>query len=280
VTGDPAQTLVSTRTADGLRLDGILVQPGAGSTGPLLVWIHGFGANFYFGPYLRLAEALTVHGHASLIGNTRGHDFGTLLEPENSSPYLGGAAWERLEDSRLDLAAWIDFPAGRSFAGVVLAGHSIGAVKVTAYQGQQQDARVRGVVLASPPLQPTWDTQAHPAALAQARQMAANGQAETLFAGPWGLVSAQTYLSFDHFGFDQFGRDNASPSLDNIGCPLLVVLGTKEAHVISPHDLEIIQRHAASARLETRVIEGADHFYTQHEPEVAAILGKWMESLG
>jgi pimeloyl-ACP methyl ester carboxylesterase len=277
---DPAKTLVATQTQDGLRLDGTLIQPAEDREGPLLVWIHGFGANFYFGPYLRLAEALAAHGQASVIGNTRGHDFGALLEPAKGSPHFGGAAWERLEESHADLAAWIDFADGRGSAGVVLAGHSIGAVKVTAYQAQQQDARVRGVVLASPPLRPTWDTRAHPAALAQAQQMAADGRAETLFAGPWGRVSAQTYLSSDRFGFDQFGRDNGSPNLALIRCPLLVVIGTKEAHVAVPGDLEIIRRHAvAAARLETHVIEGADHFYAQHEQDVAAILAQWIDSL-
>jgi alpha-beta hydrolase superfamily lysophospholipase len=276
----PAKTLVATQTEDGLVLEGVLIQPAENRDKPVLVWIHGFGANFYFGPYLRLGEALAAHGRASLIGNTRGHDFGTLLEPQNASPYLGGAAWERLQDSQYDLAAWIDFASDRDRAGVVLAGHSIGAVKVTAYQAQQQDARVKGMVLASPPLRPTWDARAHPAALAMAQQMAAEGRAESLFAGPWGLVSAQTYLSFDQFGFDQFGRATGAPNLALIRCPLLVVIGTNEAHVAAPEDLEIIRRNAkGAARLETQVIEGADHFYAQHESEVADILAEWMGAI-
>jgi len=267
------KTLVETQTSDGLRLDGVLVAPLERQPRRLIVWIHGFGANFYFAPYLRLAEALAAQGQSLLIGNTRGHDFGTLLEPAGRAPYFGGAAWERLEEADNDLAAWIDIAASQGFVGVVLAGHSVGAVKVTAYQAQQPDARVRGLVLASPPLRPNWDTRAHPAALALAQQMVADGQAATLFAGPWGPVSSQTYLSLDHVGFDQFGRRTDTPNLAQIRCPVLAVIGTEEQHVATPDDLAIVHRHAPHAS--TRVIDGADHFYTVHEQDVAAVLADW-----
>src|SRR5713226_7339630 len=99
------KTLVAAETDDGLELHGVLIQPGGSITRPILVWIHGFGANFYFAPYLRLGEALAAQDCVFLIGNTRGHDFGTLLEPKGGPPYLGGAAWERLEESAHDLTA-------------------------------------------------------------------------------------------------------------------------------------------------------------------------------
>jgi|SRR5579859_5138459 len=280
MTPDWREALGAAHTADGLQLDGLLIQPPDCLGKPALVWVHGFGANFYHPAYRKLGAAVAELGYAVVIGNTRGHDFGALLEPEGRAPYFAGAAWERLEDSHFDLAAWIDFAIGSGFAGVVLAGHSLGAVKVTAYQAQQQDARVRGLVLASPPLRPAWNTRAFPAQLAQAQQMAANGQAETIFAGPWGPVSAQTFLSLHQFGFDQFDGEQGATNLALIRCPLLVVIGTNETHIATRADLEIIRRNAAgAARLETHVVEGADHFYTQHEAKVGAIVAQWMESL-
>ena len=277
---DCTQTLAATETEDGLELHGALILPVGRRPKLVFVWIHGFGANFYFPPYLRLGEAVATRNYAFLVGNTRGHDFGTLLQPRGRAPYFGGAAWERLEESQHDMAAWINFAERRGFAGVALAGHSIGAVKVTAYQAQQQDPHVLGVVLASPPLRPGWDTRAYPAALAEAEQMVAQGRPEELFAGPWGPVSAQTYLSFDRFSFDQFGRKTASPNLGHIRGPLLVVLGTNEEQVVVPDDLEVIRRNAAgAARLETHVIAGADHFYAGQEQQVAAILTRWADTL-
>src|SRR5262249_9097688 len=133
------KVLVHTETEDGLQLYGSLTQPASERTKLVAILIHGFGANFYFDPYLKLAEALAGRGQSLLIGNARGHDFGTLLQPSTRAAYLGGAAWERLEESPYDIAAWIDFAERSGFAGVALAGHSVGAVKVTAYQAGKQD---------------------------------------------------------------------------------------------------------------------------------------------
>jgi pimeloyl-ACP methyl ester carboxylesterase len=277
---DAIETLVSTKTADGIQLHGVLIEPAGSLSKPAIVWIHGFGANFYFAPYLRLGHAVAVHNYAFIVGNTRGHDFGVMLEPHERTPYLGGAAWERLEESPHDLAGWVDFALRRGFAGTVLAGHSLGAVKVTAYQAQHQDRDVRGLVLASPPLRPSWNTRAYPPALAQAEQLVAEGRPEELFAGPWGPVSAQTYLSLDRFNFDQFGCATPSPNIARVGCPLLAVLGTQEEQVAMPKDLDVIKRNAIAApSVETHLIEGADHFYTEHESEVAAILTHWADIL-
>jgi pimeloyl-ACP methyl ester carboxylesterase len=274
------KTLVAAQTADGLGLNGVMIQAEEHLPGPVLVWIHGFGANFYFEPYLRLAEAVAAHRYGVLLANTRGHDFGTLLQPAGHAPYLGGAAWEKLEEAHYDIAAWLDYVEGRGFAGAVLAGHSLGAVKVVAYQAERQDERVRGVVLASPPLRPTWDTRAYPDALAVAQRLAAAGQAETLFAGPWGMVSAQTFLSLDRFGFDQFGRQALSPNLGHIHQPLLAICGAQEEYVITPEDLDLVRANALSApSVALHVIEGTDHFYSGHEERVATILSQWAETL-
>ena len=275
-----AKTLVAAQTQDGLQLDGVLIQPAKSAPGLVFVWIHGFGANFYFGPYLRLGEALAAQGYASLIGNTRGHDFGTMLEPAKGTPYFGGAAWERLEDSHYDLAAWTEFARRTGFAASALVGHSLGASKVIAYQAQRQDPHVQGVALISPPLRPSWSTRAHPAALAQAEQLAAAGRAETLFDGPWGPVSAQTYLSLDRFGINQFSREASAPNLALIRCPLLVLVGGRDASVATDEDLKLIRENAiTAAHVTTQVIAGADHFYAQYEQEVAAILAHWTDSL-
>src|SRR5690242_698745 len=106
---DARETLVAAHTADGLQLDGLLLQTPDCQARPALVWIHGFGGNFYLPAYRKLGAAVAELGYAVVIGNTRGHDFGALLEPADQPPYFAGAAWERLEDSHLDLAAWIDF---------------------------------------------------------------------------------------------------------------------------------------------------------------------------
>ena len=244
------EELVAASAEDGIALDGLLIRPEGSAGRPAVVWVHGFGANFCFPPYLRLARALAAQGVASVVANTRGHDLGTFLQPRDRPPYWGGGLWELFDEAPRDLAGWVDLVVGAGFPGAVLLGHSLGAAKVTHYLAQRKDPRVRGLALASPPLRPSWDTRAHPAALAEARELVAAGRPEALFAGPWGPVSAQTYLGFDRVGFDQFGRSTDEPGLASVVCPVFAVIGANYEHVCTPADLAIIERHAAAAVLE------------------------------
>ena len=92
-------------------------------------------------------------------------------------------------------------------------------------------------------------------------------------------LSAQTLLSTHRFNLDQFGRQNPEPAIARIQCPVLALLGTEEARIGLPEDLEIVRRNAvAASRVETVVIEGAEHHYQGHEAAVAAILARWVES--
>jgi pimeloyl-ACP methyl ester carboxylesterase len=93
-------------------------------------------------------------------------------------------------------------------------------------------------------------------------------------------VSAQTYLSLDRVGFDQFGRSTKHPSLARIDVPIFAIVGSQDVDVCTPADLEVIRRNAtASPRVETHVIEHADHFFTGHAAEVAALVANWVATL-
>jgi hypothetical protein len=75
----PRQRLVSTRTDDGLELDGLLVQPDHQPQLPVLLWIHGFGANFYFAP---VANGFVPARYARLGPSRRRVSTPPLLNPE------------------------------------------------------------------------------------------------------------------------------------------------------------------------------------------------------
>jgi dienelactone hydrolase len=274
------EQLITAIAEDGVDLDGMLIRPSSDEPQILAVWIHGFGANFCFAPYVELARALAACGVAVALVNTRGHDLATLLRPRMGTPYWGGAAWELLDESPRDLAGWIDAAADAGFAGVVLIGHSLGTVKVTHYLAERHDPRVLGLALAAPALQPAWDTRAHPDALAEAERLVRGGHPEALFAGPWGPVSAQTYLSLDRVGFDQFGRTTNEPNLARIARPIFAVIGAEDVQVCTAADLEVIRRNARTApRVETHIIEGSDHFFTGHAADVASLLARWIATL-
>ena len=84
---------------------------------PLVVdaWlcIHGTGSNFYSASTLAgLAPKLLAGGAAVLRANTRGHD---LLSTGPAGRWVQGAAFERVDESPLDLRAWVDFLARVAF---------------------------------------------------------------------------------------------------------------------------------------------------------------------
>ncbi len=275
------ERLVCTDTEDGIRLDGALISPLVPTARPIaVVWVHGGGSNFYQPMYVRVGRALAARRLAFITGNTRGHDYGSWCERADGTSFLGGVAWERLEDARRDVAAWVRFAAEQGGQGVALAGHSLGAVKAIAYQAEHADPRVLGLALISPPLRPEWDTGRYPDLLAHAEQLVADGQAEELLTGPWIRLSARTLLSTHRFDLDQFGRARPDAPIGRVRCPVLAIIGTNEPSIGLPDDLEALRRNAQAApRVELCVLEGADHSYAGKEDELAEVLADWVVGL-
>lgn len=139
------ETLVATRSRDGFLLEGVVIAPKATAVAAKLVWIHGVYAAFYAPPGLEVCRSLAEAGVTCVIGNTRGHNVGAWIRKADGRVVLAGGAWEVFADCVHDIAGWIEFVAVDQ---VVLAGHSLGARKVTLYQAREEDRRVMGLVLA------------------------------------------------------------------------------------------------------------------------------------
>lgn len=276
------EELVYVETADGVLLEGAVIRPaGPEPRPPAIVWVHGLTGRFYSPMSVTIGRELAGRGFVFVTGNNRGHDFGTLVR-RRGQPVLAGGGWERFEESPYDVAAWTGYAAGLGGRGVVLLGHSLGALKVAYYQAERQDPRVVGLIAASPP---TRAGRLEPELVALAERMVAEGRGRDLL--PWGIspagagtVSAQTYLSRARVNIDVYGFHTPNPAVARIRCPILAFYGTNEEWVGTAADLETIRRNArAAARLDTRVFEGADHSYTGHEAEVAAAIAEWVASL-
>ncbi len=276
------ERLVCTDTEDGIRLDGALIGPSAPSARPIaVVWVHGGGSNFYQPMYVRVGRVLAARRLVFITGNTRGHDYGSWCEHADGTSFLGGAAWERLEEAPQDVAAWVRFAAEQGVHRIVLAGHSLGALKAIVYQAEHPDPRVVGLALISPPLRAEWDTGRYPDLLSQAEQLVADGRAEELLPGPWIRLSARTLLSTHRFELDQIGRARPDAPIAHVRCPVLAILGTNEPSIGVPDDLEAVRRNAGAApRVELHVLEGADHSYAGQEAKLAEVLADWVATVG
>ena len=279
-----SEELVYIESEDGYTLEGVVIRPASGTRPrPIpLIWVHGLTGKFYGSSAIRVGRALAGHGYTTISGNNRGHDFGTMLRRADGTAVLGGGGWELFDESPYDVGAWIGFAESLGFARVALFGHSLGALKVVYYQAGRQDPRVAGLVAGSPPVRAG---RSDPSLLAQAERMVADGRGQDLL--PWGSSpagagthSAQTYLNRIRTNIDVYGTDTPDPLVARIRCPLLALYGSDEAWVGGAADLAMIERNAtASARVETALIEGADHVYTGHEAEVARVVSRWLGDL-
>jgi len=284
------EELVYVRSEDDIINGGAIFTPPKSLAKPIaIIWIHGWGVNFYYPTYVMIGRGLAERGYTCITVNTRMHDLGNVEAWRGEKRIRGGGYWGVASEDVRDLAAWIDFAQDRGFKQVVLVGHSAGSAAVRTYQAKKQDQRVVGVVLASGGVQP--DTRApDPEQLAQATRLMADGRGDDLVRDPKrsfpSFISAATLLDIaktpPEFK-DFFGVQTPNPAVTRIRCPMLAFYGTKE-DVGTEADLKLLKtciQHQSSgpSRVDTVMIRNADHMYTGEEAQVAQTIAKWADTL-
>ncbi len=285
------EQLVYARTKDDVVDAGMLFSPPKEVAKLIaVIWIHGWGVNFYSPTYVGIGRALANRGYTTIAGNTRMHDIGNVEKYDFAGKRIRGGGYWGLESEEVrDLAAWIDFAQGLGFKRVVLVGHSAGWAAVRSYQSQTQDPRVVGVVFASGQVRA--DTgPPDPDQLAQATKMVAEGRPDDLvhIAGRSfpSFVSAATFMdSVDTpaQSKDFFGVQSSNPDVTRVHSPLLAFFGTS-GDVGNEQDLELIKssikrQSSGPSRVNTVMIRSADHMYTEQEEQVAETIASWAASL-
>jgi pimeloyl-ACP methyl ester carboxylesterase len=284
------EELVHVQTSDGITNGGAVFAAAARSASPIaVIWIHGSQVNFYDPSYVKIARELAARGLTTITGNTRMHDLGNIAAMRGGQRVRGGVYWGLHSEQVRDLAAWVDFAAARGFKGVVLAGHSAGTTAVQAYQAETQDRRVVGLVIASGRVQPNL-TPPDPERLAQATKLVAEGLGEALLPNtnrPTAFVSAATFLDLANMGLqlrDFYGVKTSNPPVTRVHCPLLAWFGTKEPDIGTAADLELLKSTlqrlpTGPSRVDTVMIQNADHMYRGEEAQVAQTIAKWATAL-
>jgi len=283
------EELVYVRSKDDIINGGAIFTPPQNSAKPIaVIWIHGWGVNFYYPTYVMIGRALAERGYTCITANTRMHDLGNVAGWRGGKRIRGGGYWGVASEEVRDLAALIDFAEDRGFKKVVLVGHSAGWAAVRLYQAEKQDPRVVGVVLASGAVRA--DTRpTDPEQLAQATRLMADGRGDDLVRDPKrsfpSFISAVTFLDIANTPpefKDFFGVQTANPAVTRIHCPLLAFFGTR-GDVGTEADLELlkssIQRQSSGpSRVNTVMIQHADHMYTGEEAQVAQTIAQWADS--
>lgn len=284
------EELVYARSQDDIVNAGVIFTPPKDARRPIaVIWIHGWGVNFYQPTYVGIGRALGERGYTCITGNTRMHDLGNVAAWRGNKRIRGGGYWGIASEEVRDLAAWIDFAEARGFKQVVLAGHSAGWAAVRSYQAQNQDTRVVGLVLASGAVRPE-TAPIDSDQLAQATQLMTKGEGEALVRDPKrpfpSYTSAATFLDIANSraeSSDFFGFQTPNPGITRIHCPLLAFFGTR-GDVGTEADLEslkssIHRQSSGPSRVDTVMIRGADHIYAGEEAQVAQTIAAWVNTL-
>jgi pimeloyl-ACP methyl ester carboxylesterase len=284
-----AVELVRVETADGLFLDGSFQRPHQRGSLPVdaFLLIHGTGSNFYASGVLeKFSQQALAGGTAVLRVNTRGHD-GISSIPGRNGTIRGGATFERIADSPLDIAAWSDWLTNRGCEKPVLVGHSMGGVKAIYSQVQSGHASVKGIIGISPPRFAHERLAAHERAgpkfreeFARASDLLARGRGETLMAVTQPLPFVATASGYvEKYGPED--RYDYVPLLSRLACPALILIGSESVRTSAAFDgapAAIAIAVASQTRIVGEVIEGANIHYAGCDAVPYLRAAAWLRS--
>jgi len=286
--GNFPEELVYVRADDNVINGGAVFAAPKHAVKPIaVIWVHGWGVNFYYPTYTMIGRHLAEHGLTTLAVNTRMHDIGTVAAYRFGRRVRGGGYWGIPSEETRDVAAWIGLAEQRGFPKVVLAGHSAGWAPVVRYQATSRDPRVVGLILASgavQPLHPERDADL----MGQATRLMADGRGEDLIHLPNksfpSFISAANFLDQANTPqefLDFFGLAGKDAAISRVTCPLLAFFGTN-GDVGGDADLEAVRSStkrlaAGPSRIDTAIIERADHMYTGEEEQVARVIAGWVD---
>jgi len=234
---------------------------------------HGVGSSFYMTTLFRVAQLLGEQGFSTAVLNNRGHDYLWMNRPDGR--WLG-ASFERFEDCILDLEAAVGWLRERGHDRIVLAGHSLGCLKVAYTAAKRPELAPVALALCSGPRLP----QGHNAeVLARAQDLVASDRPDELLFVPIPdeppvarVFTAATYVN----KYAPEANTNILEIADQLRLPTLVLAGTEEPPMLAfAHDLQAALPNAAPLA----TIDGANHFYAGRQEVVADVVGRWLGEL-
>lgn len=284
------EQLVFVRAADDVVSGGILFNSPKQSSKPLaIIWVHGWGANFYTPSYVGIGRALAERGFPTISVNTRMHDIGNVEKYTLTGRRVrGGGYWGVTSEDARDIAAWIEYAEQIGYSRVVLVGHSAGWASVGRYQADSQDHRVAGLVFASPGVGYSAKPD-DPQLLAQAEKLVNEGGGEDLLRLPHrsypSFISAATFLDIANTPReykDFFGTQTPNPAITRVTCPVLAFFGAKD-DIGGEKELNLLTSSVrrlprGPQKVDTAMVVNGNHEYVGEEAKVAQTIARWAET--
>jgi pimeloyl-ACP methyl ester carboxylesterase len=262
---------VALRTADGVRLDGLLYR--AVTTRPAaLVLVHGHGGNFYSAYFPALAQAAATQGYDTLAVNMRDHDSG----PKRSS----------FIDNEADIAAAAAHLRNLGHKRLALLGQSMGTNRVLYYQAASGDPDIAATVLVSSPGDLfEWNVwqfgkEKAQATVDDALKLQAVGHEDQFMLVDLGPLGRALYTA--RYLLSQRGperRSNPYQNVQRVTGRLLIVQGTADKLIASGIGQRLQQAAPPASKAELQYVDGADHGFSNHGPELIHRVLTWLKAV-
>jgi len=265
--------LVHYRAIDGLDLSA-LYSPGVPSAKWLLVYVHGFGGDFYSSPLVEsLHRTLSSVASFASIG-TRVTGYLSEIYRDTGVRYVG-AAVEDFDSVELDILGFLSYAKRWNPERIALVGHSFGT-NIAARFAHDHPAQIERLALLSPAdsvgLQRRWEDE-NVAGETNDRQRLAWDLFGIVASG----VRYQIPISVGGFAallrsetFNYWSRADAL----EFAVPAKVIRGSLDE--IS--NFGSIRDASAPLSTTTSTVEGAGHGFNGHEAEVSSILQSWISA--
>lgn len=263
-----------------------------------ILWVHGLSGAFYGNVSLfeKFANRCGQFGIGFAAFNGRGSGLISGLRklnkhnPKGYDHTIGGAGFEDIAASRLDIDAGVSFLADQGYKHIILIGHSTGANKVCLWASKPSDSRVAGVVLAAPMsdrLDKELDSSQMQKNLQKMRYLDKSGQGQKLQVGlHFFPITPRRYLSLfmPHSLEDVFDYGDRKPRLTAFGkikLPMLVVLSEKDEYQDRPiaEIKKVFDAYAGSTNYQSIILVGALHGYQNKESEFVQVIISWINRL-
>lgn len=275
--------IIKFTASDGIILDGILNKCEE-KTNKILIQIHGMVSNCFKKRERIIAQKVEKMGIDTLCFNNRGSEVVRYIKSETSS-FLGGTAYEKIEDCYYDIVGAIEFALSLGYENIYLQGHSLGSTKVvyTYNRLKEENSKylnnIKAIILLS--LCDSSDTiemNKDDNYLKIAEEKASNGELMDLmpleaYVHPISVRSylqyARDYQSIDFARFDD--EDYEFEVLNKIDVPLFMRWGNvNELIKRDAKDLaQFMNGKIHNPNKDISYIDGADHTYYEKEEELA-----------
>jgi len=295
-------SLVQIETSDQLLLPALLFST-PDSSKRAVICLHGNGGSSIIRHQeatQSLANALNEVGFSHLALSNRGAGYITKFSRPAGDSYLGGMAYERIEECALDIDAAIAFLQERGYEEIVLLGFSTGANKICVYNKLRPSNQIARYILAcggddTGLTYQDWGKEMFERLLAEGRKAVAEGRGRELIQE---LIETRTYFlswqslldmcepdgAYNIFPFyEQFygrlGTKELFQEFSSITKPSLVVYGESDEYAYGrlPEIMDLLKSKAhPEAAMEFATIPGADHGFTGKGQELARTIAQFL----